>query len=98
MLEYAFQVQASSVISSLQSDIKTALKSAFTNLDGPLSVIDWCKGHQSGDAAIMSEALSAESTVSEYRDSSNTVMTTVGEPVSPSQASAVVPSGLKGIA
>lgn len=88
-------VQPSSVLSLLQSDIKTALKSAFTNLDGPLSVIDWCKGHPSGDVVIMSEALSVESAVSEYRDSSNTMMTTVGDPVSPSQPSAAVSSGLK---
>ncbi|XP_050278302.1 mediator of RNA polymerase II transcription subunit 13 isoform X3 [Quercus robur] len=44
-------VHASSAISLLQSDIKTALKSAFNTLDGPLSVTDWCKGrNQSGDA------------------------------------------------
>ncbi|XP_021867219.1 mediator of RNA polymerase II transcription subunit 13 isoform X2 [Spinacia oleracea] len=90
-------VQASSVISLLQSDVKTALKSAFCNADGPLFVTDWCKGRShSADAGTMIEALSAESTLSEYRDSSNTTVISMGSPVSPSQSSASMPSGLRG--
>lgn len=43
------------MISLLQSDIRGALKAAFANMDGPLSVngplsvIDWCRGR--GNAA-----------------------------------------------
>jgi len=37
------------MISLLQSDIRVALKTAFANMDGPLSVIDWCRGR--GNAA-----------------------------------------------
>ncbi|KAK6925771.1 MID domain of medPIWI [Dillenia turbinata] len=89
-------VPASSVISLLQSDMKTALKSAFASLDGPLSVIDWCKGRgQSGDVGISADGLSAESGLSEFRDSSNSVTPSVGEPISPSQSSASGSSSLK---
>ncbi|XP_057250573.1 mediator of RNA polymerase II transcription subunit 13 isoform X4 [Beta vulgaris subsp. vulgaris] len=78
-------VQASSVISLLQSDVKTALKSAFGTSDGPLSVTDWCKGRsQSSDAGATCDTLSAESTLSEYRDSSNTASISMVDPVSPS--------------
>ncbi|KAK2641530.1 hypothetical protein Ddye_023293 [Dipteronia dyeriana] len=90
-------IHASSVISLLQSEIKTALKSAFGVLDGPLSVTDWCKGRgQTGDAGAMGDG-SAESTVTECRDSSSTVThsVTVGEAVSPSHSSGGGPSSLK---
>ncbi|XP_027336151.1 mediator of RNA polymerase II transcription subunit 13 isoform X2 [Abrus precatorius] len=73
-------VHASTVISLLQSDIKTALKSAFTNLEGPLSVTDWCKGrNQLVDTGSIIDGVSAESSINECRDSS--------EPMSPSQSS-----------
>lgn len=89
-------VQASSVISLLQSDVKTALKSAFGTSDGPLCVTDWCRGRsQSADTGTASEVLSAESTLSEYRDSSNTTAISIGDPVSPSQSSAAMPSCLR---
>lgn len=79
----------------LQSEIKTALKSAFGSLDGPLSVTDWCKGRgQSGDAGAVGDG-SAESTLSECRDSSSTI--TVGEAMSPSQSSGGGSSSLKGM-
>lgn len=85
-----FQVHASTVISLLQSDIKTALKSAFTNLEGPLSVTDWCKGRsQLVDTGSMVDGVSAESSISECRDSS--------EPLSPSQSSVCGSSSFKGI-
>ncbi|KAG2675251.1 hypothetical protein I3760_13G175200 [Carya illinoinensis] len=85
-------VHASSVINLLQSDIKTALKSAFSILDGPLSVNDWCKGRNpSVDAGSTGDGFSAESSISECRDSSSTV----GEPMSPSQSSAGGASSLK---
>lgn len=75
-------VHASSVVSLLQSDIKTVLRSAFGILDGPLSVTDWCKGRsQPGDAGTMGDGLSLESTLTECRDSSNA---SVGSPSQPS--------------
>ncbi|KAF7836948.1 mediator of RNA polymerase II transcription subunit 13 isoform X1 [Senna tora] len=81
-------VHASTVISLLQSDIKAALKSAFSNLEGPLSVTDWCKGrNQSVDAGNIVDGVSAESSISECRDSS--------EPMSPSQSSVGGSSSLK---
>lgn len=80
-----FQVHASTLINLLQSDIKMALKSAFSNLEGPLSVTDWCQGrNQSVDIGSIADCISAESSISECRDSS--------DPMSPSQSS----SGIKG--
>lgn len=83
------------MISLLQSDIKSALKSAFDALDGPLSITDWCKGrNQSGEAGSTGDGYSAESTISEGRDSSSsTAVSIIGEPISPSQGGQ---SGLKG--
>ncbi|MED6143933.1 hypothetical protein PIB30_010597 [Stylosanthes scabra] len=79
-------VHASTVISLLQSDMKTALKSAFPHLEGPLSVTDWCKGRsQSVDTGV--DGVSAESGISECRDSS--------EPMSPSQSSVGGSSSIK---
>ena len=93
-----FQIHASSVISLLHSDIKSALKSAFGSLDGPLSVIDWCKGHgQSGDIVVSADGSSAESNISECRDSSSTVTLCVGDAMSPSQTSVGGSSVLKGM-
>ncbi|KAL6994249.1 hypothetical protein U1Q18_012356 [Sarracenia purpurea var. burkii] len=83
-------VHASSVIGLLQSDIKTAFRSAFGTFDGPLSVTDWCKGRsQSGDVATVGDGFSIDLTGGESRDSSSTVTLPVGEPQSPSQSSAV---------
>ncbi|XP_010534871.1 PREDICTED: mediator of RNA polymerase II transcription subunit 13-like [Tarenaya hassleriana] len=60
------EILPSSVINLLQSDIKTALKSAFSQLDGPLTVTDWCKGRsQSGDGGALPEGSTAESALSE---------------------------------
>lgn len=82
----------------LQSDIRTALKSAFGILDGPLSVTDWCKGRsQSSDALTAGDGFAAESTVTECRDSSNTVTLSIGEPISPSQSSGGGSSCPKGL-
>lgn len=68
---YSVDVQASLTISLLQSDIKSALKSAFGTLDGPLSISDWCRG-RSLDTGNIGDGFSAESTASpsEGRDSS----------------------------
>ncbi|XP_010552283.1 PREDICTED: LOW QUALITY PROTEIN: mediator of RNA polymerase II transcription subunit 13-like [Tarenaya hassleriana] len=60
------EILPSSVINLLQSDIKTALKTAFSQLDGPLTVTDWCKGRNpSGDGGAIPEGSTAESAVSE---------------------------------
>ncbi|XP_075102286.1 mediator of RNA polymerase II transcription subunit 13-like isoform X2 [Nicotiana tabacum] len=91
-------VQASFTLTLLQNDIKTAMKSAFGTAEGPLSVVDWCKGRsQSNDGGISGDGFSAESTASasECRDSSSTVSFSVGEPISPSQSSAGGSSSLK---
>ena len=86
------------MISLLQSEIKTALKSAFGNLDGPLSVADWCRGRgQSVDGVSTVDGSYAESTLSECKDSSSSVCLSVGEPMSPAQSSAGASSCLKGI-
>lgn len=93
------QVQASFTLTLLQNDIKTAMKSAFGTMEGPLSVVDWCKGRsQSNDGGISGDGFSAESTASasECRDSSSTISFSVGEPISPSQSSAGG-SSLKGV-
>ncbi|XP_022742106.1 mediator of RNA polymerase II transcription subunit 13 isoform X2 [Durio zibethinus] len=89
-------IHASSVISLLHSDIKSALKSAFGSLDGPLSVTDWCKGRgQSGDVGVSADGSSTESNISECRDSSSTVTLSVGEAMSPTQTSVGGSSVLK---
>eukprot|EP00268_Persea_americana_P036449 TRINITY_DN35925_c0_g1_i2.p1 TRINITY_DN35925_c0_g1~~TRINITY_DN35925_c0_g1_i2.p1 ORF type:complete len:1243 (-),score=292.63 TRINITY_DN35925_c0_g1_i2:168-3449(-) len=90
------EVQASSVISLLQTDVKEALKSAFKYLDGPLSIIDWCKGRsQSGDTGFTSDGSSVESMVNETRMSSSSVTFSAGEPISPPQPSTGGSSFLK---
>lgn len=91
----AADVQASSAISLIQSDIKAALRSAFGTFDGPLPVTDWCRGcSQFGDVG---DGFSAESSasVSECRDSSSTVTLSAVEPISPLQSSAGGSSCLK---
>ena len=86
------------MIGLLQSDIKTALRSSFGTLDGPLSVTDWCKGRsQSGDAGTMGDGFSTELTGGECRDSSGIVTLPAGESLSPSQSSGVGSLCLKGI-
>ncbi|KAI9398736.1 hypothetical protein POPTR_003G220800v4 [Populus trichocarpa] len=89
-------IHSSAVISLLQSEIKTALKSAFGNLDGPLCVTDWCKGRfQSGDGATTCDGLIGESTLSGCKDSSSIVTLPVGEPMSPALSCAAGSSSLK---
>ncbi|CAA0807588.1 Mediator of RNA polymerase II transcription subunit 13 [Striga hermonthica] len=91
-------VLASLTISLLQSDIKAALKSAFSNVDGPLSVTDWCRGRSASiETGMACDGVSVESiaSASECRDSSSTVTVSVGEAMSPSLASAGGGSGLK---
>lgn len=82
-------ILASSVISLVQSDIKTALKAAFSSMEGPLSVIDWCKSRsQSYDALTGGDGYLGDSAISESRDSSSIATPSLGDPISPSQTSA----------
>jgi mediator of RNA polymerase II transcription subunit 13 len=46
------------MISLLQSDIRQALKAAFANMDGPLSVIDWCRGRGNAAESVTADAYS----------------------------------------
>ncbi|KAJ8760013.1 hypothetical protein K2173_010869 [Erythroxylum novogranatense] len=90
------EILASSVLSLLQSEIKTALKSAFANLDGPLTVVDWCRGRsQSVDGASICDGSFSESTLSECKDLSSTGTFSVIEPMSPAPSSAAGSSCLK---
>lgn len=82
----------------LQSDIKSALKSAFENLDGPLTVADWCKGRSlSVDGTSTSDGSFAESTLSECKDSLSSATLNVGDAMSPAQPASGGSSLLKGI-
>ncbi|CAH8306210.1 unnamed protein product [Eruca vesicaria subsp. sativa] len=66
------EIFPSSVITLLQSDIKTALKTAFGQSDGPLYVTDWCKGrNQSMDGVSISEGSTAESVLSEVSNATD---------------------------
>lgn len=69
-------IPASYAITLLQSDIKLALKSAFGNFDGPLSVTDWCKGRNGQIDGFSGES---SASINDCRDSSST-------PTSPSQS------------
>ncbi|KAM3280713.1 hypothetical protein P3S67_027733 [Capsicum chacoense] len=71
---HSLDVAGVELIDPLSAD--AALKSAFSTMEGPLSVVDWCKGRsQSDDGGISGDGFSAESTASasECRDSSSTI-------------------------
>ena len=75
------------MIGLLQSDIKTALKSAFANMDGPLSVIDWCRGRSNvSESAAMGDAYSFQYTPGDSRDTSSSIPIG-GDAMSPAQSS-----------
>ncbi|VAH52681.1 unnamed protein product [Triticum turgidum subsp. durum] len=81
------EVSESSLIGLLQSDIKSALKTAFANMDGPLSVIDWCRGRSNiAESAAMGDAYSFHYTTGDNRDTSNS-MPIGGDAMSPPQSS-----------
>ncbi|CAN0858197.1 Mediator of RNA polymerase II transcription subunit 13 [Linum grandiflorum] len=90
-------IHASSVSSLLHTEIKAALKSAFGNLDGPLSAADWCTGRSfsSGGSTICDGSV-IDSTLSEARDSSSSFSLSMGEPMSPAHSSAGGSSSLRG--
>jgi mediator of RNA polymerase II transcription subunit 13 len=79
------QVSESSMFSLLQSDIRTALKSAFANMDGPLSVIDWCRGRStSAESAAAGDAYSFQYSTGDIREPSST-LSIGGDSMSPPQ-------------
>ncbi|VAH96381.1 unnamed protein product [Triticum turgidum subsp. durum] len=81
------EVSESSMIGLLQSDIKSALKTAFANMDGPLSVIDWCRGRSTiAESAAMGDAYSFHYTTGDIRETSNSVPIG-GDAMSPPQSS-----------
>ncbi|XP_044968116.1 mediator of RNA polymerase II transcription subunit 13-like isoform X1 [Hordeum vulgare subsp. vulgare] len=81
------EVSESSMIGLLQSDIKSALKTAFANMDGPLSVIDWCRGRSNiAESAAMGDAYSFHYTSGDIRDTSNSIPIG-GDAMSPPQSS-----------
>ncbi|KAI4304852.1 hypothetical protein MLD38_040314 [Melastoma candidum] len=78
-------VHVPTVFGLLQGDVKSALKAAFSKLEGPLSLTDWCKGRsQLGDIGTMGDGYSAESSVGECRDPSGMMTLSGGDPLSPS--------------
>ncbi|KAL6647791.1 hypothetical protein ACP70R_015228 [Stipagrostis hirtigluma subsp. patula] len=81
------EVSESSMISLLQSDIRTALKTAFANMDGPLSVIDWCRGRgNAAESAGMGDAYSFQYSTGDIREAPG-AMSMVGDSISPPQPS-----------
>ncbi|XP_037444717.1 mediator of RNA polymerase II transcription subunit 13-like isoform X1 [Triticum dicoccoides] len=81
------EVSESSMIGLLQSDIKSALKTAFANMDGPLSVIDWCRGRSNiAESAAMGDAYSFHYTTGDIRETSNSIPIG-GDAMSPPQSS-----------
>ncbi|CAN6208649.1 unnamed protein product [Urochloa humidicola] len=81
------EVSESSMFSLLQSDIRTALKAVFVNMDGPLSVIDWCRGRSNpAESAAAGDAYSFHYSTGDIRESSST-MSIGGDSMSPPQLS-----------
>lgn len=81
------EVSESSMIGLLQSDIKVALKTAFANMDGPLSVIDWCRGRSNiAESAAMGDAYTFQYTPGDTRESSSSIPIG-GDATSPAQSS-----------
>lgn len=71
------------MISLLQSDIRVALKAAFANMDGPLSVIDWCRGRgNAAESAGMGDAYSFQYATGDIREPSSS-MSIGGDSMSP---------------
>lgn len=83
------EISAATAASLLQSDVRVAISTAFgdTAADGPLGLVDWCKGVVQGPDG----GLCAESTNTDSREVNSTV-TVVGESMTPGQSS----GGLKG--
>lgn len=82
---FRVQVSESSMFSLLQSDIRTALKAAFANLDGPLSVIDWCRGRSNpAESGAIGDAYSFQYSSGDIRELPSS-MSIGGDSMSPPQ-------------
>ncbi|KAJ1258087.1 hypothetical protein BS78_10G046800 [Paspalum vaginatum] len=80
------EVSESSLISLLQSDIRAALKAAFANMDGPLSVIDWCRGRgNTAESSAMGDAYSFQYSTGDIIRETSSSMALVGDSMSPPQ-------------
>ncbi|XP_024380105.1 mediator of RNA polymerase II transcription subunit 13 isoform X3 [Physcomitrium patens] len=80
------QISAATASNLLQSDMRVAMANAFGDgaADGPLALVDWCKGFvQSSDGGLCAESTNTEV---------NSIVTVVGESMTPSQSG----GGLKG--
>lgn len=96
---FAADVSPAAVMSLLQSDVRTALKTAFgePSLDGPLLVTDWCRGRvQLGEGGHMGEGYSGENAPNDSKEATSTVTAALGEPITPPQCSAAGSVNLKG--
>eukprot|EP01018_Ginkgo_biloba_P032449 Gb_30550 [translate_table: standard] len=96
----AADVSAAAVVNLLQSDIRMALKTAFgdTNLDGPLSIADWCRGRvHLGDGGHTGDGYYGECALNDSKETASTVTIAIGEPITPPQCSAGGPVILKGM-
>ncbi|KAG0487445.1 hypothetical protein HPP92_009540 [Vanilla planifolia] len=79
-------IQVSNVTSLLQSDIRFGLKSAFSSLEGPLSLTEWCRGrHQLGDSGTIGDAYSFQFSMAESKDALSSVSLGT-EPICPPQS------------
>lgn len=72
------EISAATAASLLQSDVRVAISTAFgdTAADGPLGLLDWCKG------CVQGSNEGAESTNTDSREVNSTV-TAVGESMTP---------------
>lgn len=86
------EISAASVATVLHSDIRVAMATAFEDaqVDGPLSLGEWLRGH-----ALLSDTLGSDSLASDLRESASTVTVAIGEPITPPQCTTGGPLGLK---
>ncbi|BBM96962.1 mediator of RNA polymerase II transcription subunit 13 [Marchantia polymorpha subsp. ruderalis] len=91
-LEYidplAAEVSPATVANLLQSDFRVAISSAFgeSNIDGPLTGLDWCRGRVQGDCG---------SATADSKEGMSAITMAAGEPVTPPHCNAGNPGVLK---
>ncbi|XP_057836995.2 mediator of RNA polymerase II transcription subunit 13 isoform X1 [Cryptomeria japonica] len=88
-------VSPAAVLSLLQSDVRAVIKKAFedSSSDGPLSIIDWCKGRvQLGEGGHAGDSSSGDCALNDSKEATSTI----GDPITPPQCSAVGSVNLKG--
>lgn len=78
------EISAATAASLLQSDVRVAISNAFgdTAADGPLGLVDWCKGCVLQGSDATAAGICAESTNTDSREVNSTV-TAVGESMTP---------------